>query len=128
MTNKNEEPTSSHDAARPYSATRRTPRVHRRVVHQGTERFDADGVRCRRHSNAKLMTISAFSANCPRIGLYSRNANSGWAYGPHDAPRAAINVPCSCAASTCNASTALIAICVTVEPVSSSLGCAITTA
>ena len=27
MTNKNEEPTSSHDAARPYSATRRTPRV-----------------------------------------------------------------------------------------------------
>ena len=40
MTNKNEEPTSSHDAARPYSATRRTPRVHRRVVHQGTERFE----------------------------------------------------------------------------------------
>ena len=45
MTNKNEEPTSSHDAARPYSATRRTPRVHRRVVHQSTERFDADGVK-----------------------------------------------------------------------------------
>ena len=45
MTNKNEEPTSSHDAARPYSATRVHPAVHRRVVHQGTERFDADGVK-----------------------------------------------------------------------------------
>ena len=112
------------------------PASHRRVVHQGTERFDADGVKpepsemqtAQQRQKKKLMTISAFSANCPRIGLYSRNANSGWAYGPHDAPRAAINVPCSCAASTCNASTALIAICVTVEPVSSSLGCAITTA
>ena len=28
-----------------YSATRRTPRQHRRVVRQGTERFDADGVK-----------------------------------------------------------------------------------
>ena len=29
-------------AARPYSAERRTPRRHKRVVVQGTERFDAD--------------------------------------------------------------------------------------
>ncbi len=28
-----------------YSAERRTPRRHRRVVMQGTERFDADGVK-----------------------------------------------------------------------------------
>ncbi|WP_171002610.1 hypothetical protein [Bifidobacterium moukalabense] len=28
-----------------YSATRRTPRKHRRVVRQGTELFDADGVK-----------------------------------------------------------------------------------
>lgn len=28
-----------------YSATRRTPRKHKRVVRQGTERFDADGVK-----------------------------------------------------------------------------------
>lgn len=32
-------------AARPYSAERRTPRRHKRVVVQGTERFDADGVK-----------------------------------------------------------------------------------
>lgn len=38
--------TDSNDSEpRPYSATRRTPRVHKRVVHQGTERFDADGVK-----------------------------------------------------------------------------------
>lgn len=133
MTNKNEEPTSSHDAARPYSATRRTPRVHRRVVHQGTERFDADGVK---PEPSEMQTAQQRQADddkrilgeLPPHWAVFENANSGWAYGPHDAPRAAINVPCSCAASTCNASTALIAICVTVEPVSSSLGCAITTA
>lgn len=28
-----------------YSASRRTPRRHRRVVRHGTERFDADGVK-----------------------------------------------------------------------------------
>ncbi|PST46608.1 hypothetical protein CPA40_05080 [Bifidobacterium callitrichos] len=28
-----------------YSAQRRTPRKHRRVVREGTERFDADGVK-----------------------------------------------------------------------------------
>ncbi|MBT1173708.1 hypothetical protein JS528_10245 [Bifidobacterium sp. MA2] len=28
-----------------YSAQRRTPRKHKRVVRQGTERFDADGVK-----------------------------------------------------------------------------------
>ena len=28
-----------------YSAERRTPRRHKRVVRQGTERFDADGVK-----------------------------------------------------------------------------------
>ncbi|NMM97080.1 hypothetical protein [Bifidobacterium olomucense] len=28
-----------------YSATRRTPRTHKRVVMKGTERFDADGVK-----------------------------------------------------------------------------------
>ena len=28
-----------------YSASRRTPRKHRRVVFHGTERFDADGVK-----------------------------------------------------------------------------------
>lgn len=28
-----------------YSATRRTPRRHKRVVRQGTELFDADGVK-----------------------------------------------------------------------------------
>jgi len=28
-----------------YSATRRTKRVHKRVVRQGTEQFDADGVK-----------------------------------------------------------------------------------
>lgn len=28
-----------------YSADRRTPRKHRRVVMKGTERFDADGVK-----------------------------------------------------------------------------------
>ncbi|NMM95510.1 hypothetical protein G1C98_0246 [Bifidobacterium sp. DSM 109960] len=28
-----------------YSATRRTPRKHKRVVRQGTELFDADGVK-----------------------------------------------------------------------------------
>lgn len=28
-----------------YSATRRTKRVHKRVVREGTERFDADGVK-----------------------------------------------------------------------------------
>lgn len=28
-----------------YSASRRTPRKHRRVVREGTERFDADGVK-----------------------------------------------------------------------------------
>lgn len=28
-----------------YSATRRVPRKHRRVVMKGTERFDADGVK-----------------------------------------------------------------------------------
>lgn len=32
-------------AARPYSAERRTPRRHKRVVVRGTERFDADGVK-----------------------------------------------------------------------------------
>lgn len=31
--------------ARSYSATRRTPRKHKRVVRQGTELFDADGVK-----------------------------------------------------------------------------------
>ncbi|OZG63057.1 DNA and RNA helicase-like protein [Bifidobacterium lemurum] len=29
----------------PYSAERRTPRKHKRVVRQGTELFDADGVK-----------------------------------------------------------------------------------
>lgn len=33
------------DAAAGYSAARRTPRRHRRVVRQGTELFDADGVK-----------------------------------------------------------------------------------
>lgn len=28
-----------------YSSERRTPRRHRRVVREGTERFDADGVK-----------------------------------------------------------------------------------
>lgn len=28
-----------------YSATRRTPRKHKRVVREGTEHFDADGVK-----------------------------------------------------------------------------------
>lgn len=28
-----------------YSSQRRTPRRHKRVVRQGTERFDADGVK-----------------------------------------------------------------------------------
>ena len=28
-----------------YSATRRTPRKHKRVVMKGTEQFDADGVK-----------------------------------------------------------------------------------
>ncbi|NEG55010.1 hypothetical protein [Bifidobacterium platyrrhinorum] len=28
-----------------YSPTRRTPRKHKRVVREGTERFDADGVK-----------------------------------------------------------------------------------
>lgn len=28
-----------------YSASRRTPRKYRRVVREGTERFDADGVK-----------------------------------------------------------------------------------
>lgn len=28
-----------------YSSTRRTPRRHKRVVREGTERFDADGVK-----------------------------------------------------------------------------------
>lgn len=28
-----------------YSASRRTPRAHKRVVMKGTERFDADGVK-----------------------------------------------------------------------------------
>lgn len=28
-----------------YSSKRRTPRQHKRVVRQGTERFDADGVK-----------------------------------------------------------------------------------
>ena len=28
-----------------YSATRRTPRKHKRVVRKGTEQFDADGVK-----------------------------------------------------------------------------------
>lgn len=37
---------AAHTAeTRPYSATRRTPRRHRRVVMTGTERFDADGVK-----------------------------------------------------------------------------------
>lgn len=31
--------------AQGYSATRRTPRKHKRVVRQGTELFDADGVK-----------------------------------------------------------------------------------
>ena len=30
---------------RPYSASRRTRREHKRVVFHGTERFDADGVK-----------------------------------------------------------------------------------
>lgn len=41
---------AAHDAPQAhevheYSATRRTPRQHRRVVMRGTERFDADGVK-----------------------------------------------------------------------------------
>ena len=33
------------DGSTDYSAARRTPRRHRRVVRQGTELFDADGVK-----------------------------------------------------------------------------------
>ncbi|OZG65918.1 hypothetical protein [Bifidobacterium eulemuris] len=33
------------DEREPYSAERRTARKHRRVVRQGTELFDADGVK-----------------------------------------------------------------------------------
>lgn len=36
---------SPESTAQGYSASRRTPRRHRRVVRHGTERFDADGVK-----------------------------------------------------------------------------------
>lgn len=47
-----------------YSATRRTARKHKRVVRQGTELFDADGVKlepstCSPSANARRMTTSA---------------------------------------------------------------------
>lgn len=36
---------ADHAVASGYSSTRRTPRRHKRVVRQGTELFDADGVK-----------------------------------------------------------------------------------
>lgn len=38
-------PTVPPQSSQPYDPHRRTPRVHRRVVRQGTEQFDADGVK-----------------------------------------------------------------------------------
>ena len=48
-----------------YCATRRTARKHKRVIRQGTELFDADGVKLER------MTTSVFWVNCLRIGACS---------------------------------------------------------
>lgn len=53
-----------------YSATRRTPRKHKRVVMKGTEQFDADGVKLepgdmRPTNNGNPTTTNASSANWP---------------------------------------------------------------
>ena len=59
-----------------YCATRRTARKHKRVIRQGTELFDADGVKldrpmCSPNVSAMRMTTSVFWVNCRRIGACS---------------------------------------------------------
>ena len=63
-----------------YSATRRTPRKHKRVVMKGTEQFDADGVKLepgdmQTDQQRQLTTTNAPSANCRRIGPFLTSAS-----------------------------------------------------
>ena len=55
-------------AARPYSAERRTPRRHKRVVVQGTERFDADGVKL---EPSDVRTREQRRSRCRRMMRYA---------------------------------------------------------
>ena len=44
-----------------YSATRRTPRKHKRVVMKGTEQFDADGVKL---EPGDMQTCLLYTSRC----------------------------------------------------------------
>ena len=62
-----------------YCASRRTPRKHKRVVRQGTELFDADGVKLEPSDvltdrQRAAVTSNASSPNCPLTGASSPNA------------------------------------------------------
>ena len=59
-----------------YSATRRTPRKHKRVVMKGTEQFDADGVKLEPGDmQTDQQRQNASSANCLHTGLFSTSAS-----------------------------------------------------